>query len=375
MGKTSKFILVVFLILACAGIGCAAHKYFNTPEKLTMKYVSKHMDASGKFEYRTNLNPEIKYDETGYNENAHAGLLYAMYQYETKTNDKSLKNKRILASDYFVKRFIKPQGNKMFAVASIRQDDNGENIYSVGSTGIAITALTNLYPEKQIDLRTLRGMGKYIVSMQNPDGSFRSFSPNAAPDMSNPDVNGEAAMGLLTLFETDPEITWVNSAKKALIYTATQRKGKKDLPFDQWTVIATQKLFAMPNNGLSDSERDLLLNNAEVFADTAIKKQVTDKGEAYAGSFTDDRKLGSVASVMEGLAAAYDCTPNIKLKKEIKNSLDLGIAFLAKYQIKSGSLAGGIPQDADWKNSTRKRHTEIKLDQVQHALSAFVQAK
>ena len=46
---------------------------------LSIEYLKNNTLESGRFVYNSNINPDIKYDNTKYNALRHAGTLYSMY--------------------------------------------------------------------------------------------------------------------------------------------------------------------------------------------------------------------------------------------------------------------------------------------------------
>ena len=79
---------------------------------------------------------------------------------------------------------------------------------------------------------------------------------------------------------------------------------------------------------------------------------------------------------MEGMIAAYDCVSAGVLKMRIVNSINLGLAHLSRYQIKIGELEGGIPKSRIWNTlEAQDEDKEIRIDYVQHTLSAWVMYK
>ena len=94
------------------------------------------------------------------------------------------------------------------------------------------------------------------------------------------------------------------------------------------------------------------------------------------GSFNGTRTLCGNATIMEGLIAAYDVVSDASLKTKIAKSAAAGTSFLMKYQVQSGKMEGGIPGTSNWKSkNSQKSDKEIRIDNVQHSLSAFINYK
>jgi len=69
------------------------------------------------------------------------------------------------------------------------------------------------------------------------------------------------------------------------------------------------------------------------------------------------------------------------LRQQMVVAIDEGIQFLLRSQIRSGKYAGGIPRaiqvlpedHPQFTESFNHRATEVRIDYVQHALSAMLQ--
>ena len=381
-----KTILITISVLIFLALFFVIFKFYehsvslNKSINLAIEYMENNTLDNGRFVYRTNVYPWISFFGKGkkYNCTRHAGVLYAMYLCERYLKNYSLKEKRYLASEYLIKNYIKEISPDMYAVISNPKEENLQvSEAKLGSTGLALCSLSNLYPEGKIDLKILQGLGDFIIYMQKSDGSF--YSKYIVPEKLKSDkfvslyYPGEAALGLLFLNEVDPDKKWTTAAQKALLYLANFRKDPRYKGnFDHWALIATKKLFETPNNGLNDDEKQLLQTSVENMTYAVLDKQVTDKNSPYRGSFVDNIQLGSIATIMEGLTAAYYVTNDRKLKAEIKKALKLGTGFLSRYQVKEGTLKGGIPANAYWNSPDRIIAKIIRIDNVQHALSAWI---
>jgi hypothetical protein len=69
------------------------------------------------------------------------------------------------------------------------------------------------------------------------------------------------------------------------------------------------------------------------------------------------------------------------LRKQMTVAIDDGLRFLLRSQIRTGQYAGGIPRaiqilpraHPQFKGSFNRRATEVRIDYVQHALSAMLE--
>ena len=381
MRKNLSIILVILVCMAAISFICVKsftrNNAFDDSINLAIAYIANHTEPEGRFIYKTSTDPEKKFNRARYNSVRHAGVLYSMYLCERYLKNHSLRDKRYLASDYFVKRYIKPAGKDMFMVISLPEEENKKAVDAkTGASGLALAALSNLYGENKVDLKILQGLGNFLVYMQKSDGSF--YSKYDLQTASRDDkfkslyYPGEAALGLLYLNEAAPSEKWVDTSKKALLYL-TKSREKENMPFDHWYALALKKLFETPDNHLTADEELLLRNHASRLAGSAVLGQIMDKKNKFYGSFGGQMRLNSIATVMEGLNALYYCVDDRNLKKRIKQSLYAGNAFIAKYQVKEGDLAGGIPYSPFWAaKQAPSKYKVIRIDNVQHALSAWI---
>jgi hypothetical protein len=214
-----------------------------------MNYLYQCILKTGRFQYRKNVNPEIKYDNKTYNSLRHAGALYALYMYEKMGLETKYHDSRILSSKYFINRYIEKIDDKRYIILSRPQEEGIKfPIAKTGAAGIALCALCNLYNEKEVELPLLRGLGEFILSMMDEDGRVYAYY-NMLEDTIDKEAEaifypGEAASGLMYLFETDPQQKWLNAAKKIIMNIIQTRKTLElDMPFDHWSVLVIEKLF------------------------------------------------------------------------------------------------------------------------------------
>ncbi len=381
------FVIVVYAVVK-KSIGHAAvvDTSLDNSINLAMSYLSKSTLPTGRFVYYANVDTTKKYNQKLYNALRHAGTLYSMYLCERYYGDDSLKEKRLLASKYLIDNYVKKVGENMYAVVSKVEEEGGDAATAkLGGAGLALLGLSNLYPEGKVDLKVIQGLGNFIVYLQNPDGSYYSKFDveNSKKDGSFNSLYypGEAAYGLLFLNEVDPNVKWVNSAKKALIYIANTNKNKSDkekdkMPFDHWTLLATKKLFETPNNGLTSDEKHLLQQHAELMANLILDTQIIDDGAPYLGGYIDNLGLCSIGTRMEGLVAVYAVIEDTKMKEKVYRALTLGTEFLSQFQVKEGEMAGAIPTNAHWRLSNApEKNKVIRIDNVQHVISAWITFK
>ena len=349
---------------------------------LALLYISKNIRPNGRFVYRNNLNPKKKYSDKYYSSLRHAGTLYSMYLCERLLGKEALYNKRLLSSEYLVKNYIKKVGKDMYGLLSKPEEEAPALLATSGGTGLALIALSNLLKDNKISKHILEKMGNFLIFMQTPQGDFCPSFELVKKEKSNLHsaryYPGESCLGLLYLYEFDKQEKWLETAKKGLLRLAEKAadKGVANLSFDHWGMLATQKLFATPDNALNSPQRALLTAFAERNVKAIIAKQNLNTRDENFGSFTINRSLCGNATNMEGLIAAYQCLDNKVLRQKLAYSLKAGVEFLMKKQVKTGVCEGGIPSSPNWdKPDAKNADKEIRIDYVQHTMSAWIAYK
>lgn len=373
-------------------------KTLRTAIDLGAQYITSACQSSGEWVYLDHLDPAVFY-KPRYNELRHTGALYALatyYQYakERGTLDAKrgaqIKNVLARSAKFFTKRYVAPMGKEGARVLGVwaRPEDgaSGKPEVKLGGNGLGLVGLlgTESVAPGTTSIETLRALGRGLLFLQNPDGSFASkYSKDRGKqtDWNSLYYPGEAALGLtmLSSFERDPKLKtlWLNAAIKAVGYLARSRKGQTNVPADHWALIATGKFWTQMNATGESTPR------------AEIKAEIMDHALQICNAILVDAALHDarttpVATRLEGLLAVYPILGNdqLNLKTQIKAAAATELSRLIATQVKSGELAGAIPRafgalppgvpgpalPPDDKN----RNGEIRIDYVQHALSALM---
>lgn len=141
---------------------------------------------------------------------------------------------------------------------------------SLGAAGLGLAALAEMAHAQpgSVPLADLQGLGRFVVYLQHGDGSFVSryrTERGFDEDWQSLYYPGEAALGLISLYEIDHNRSWLNAAARALSYLTKTRVGVRDLPADHWALIATAKLLPHYRESACPSSRaDLIAHAARV---------------------------------------------------------------------------------------------------------------
>src|SRR5262249_5494752 len=139
----------------------------------------------------------------------------------------------------------------------------------LGATGLGLVGLLaaeELEPGT-ISAPTLRALGRFLVFMQRPDGSFNStYNPTTGPTNRFDSLYypGDALLALAELAAWDHDARWREAALRGIRFLATSRAGQSDVPSDNWALVATQEL--LEQGGVDDRDRELLLHHAAQIA-------------------------------------------------------------------------------------------------------------
>ncbi len=358
---------------------------------LGRQYLIKACDADGKFVYRVNLNPTV-HPKPKYNMLRHAGTMYALAQYETHRPEQTTRDSLKRAAG-FLRRTIRPLPDSpdllaVWSLPEITGSKNGIQL-KLGGTGLGLVALLSVEHilPGTTPLEDLRRLGRFLVFMQKEDGSFyaKYFPEKGARNDAWISLYypGEAALGLLLLYEHDPDPLWLRTALQAITYLAQKRSHQPLVEADHWILLATAKLFSFQHKLDQVFPQDLFLRHAVQICESILAQRVQlEPGSAQYGCFSDDGLTSPTATRLEGLLTALTFLPSqsADLRERITTAVHLGVGFLLSSQIKAGPYPGGITRairrlpisHPKFSSSFNRRATEIRIDYVQHAISALL---
>ena len=253
----------------------------------------------------------------------------------------------------------------------------------LGAAGLGLVALAEIRRVRPnaVTLEDLQALGRFLVFLQKNDGSFYlKYLEDSGPvaDYQELYYPGEAALGLISLYELDHRGEWLVAAGKALSYLAQSRAGSQDVPPDDWALIATARLLPYCKQAKCPVSQAKLVRHAVQICQTLLKRQITSASPVLDGGFDPDGSTSPAATSLEGLLSALEFLPSDQkeLRARIEVAVERGVNFLLRAQIKSGPFAGGMPAEAFGGDSGAAQHdpaaSEVRIDYVQHALCALL---
>jgi hypothetical protein len=356
---------------------------------LASGYLVRASGPDGRFAYRVNTDPQVTV-EPKYNQLRHAGTIYAMANYHARKPDPELADALRRSAKYLVDQTVAPvDEEKGVSAVWTRPEQTGQRPLSakLGGAGLALVGLIALEREAPgtTSRETLRALGRFVLFMQRSNGSFHSkYVPlrgGKQSDFVSLYYPGEAALGMVMLYELDGHVRWLQSAADALAHLASSRAGQTDIPADHWALLATARLLRHLDKCESRASRAGLVRHAEQVCESILAGRVERASyPELIGALADDGVVAPTSTRLEGLLAALTFLPqtgNGELRGRIETAVQQAMAFLLPTQVPDGDYRGGFPRAArriqGKSDRFNRRATEIRIDYVQHAMSAMMQ--
>ena len=267
------------------------------------------------------------------------------------------------------------------APASSTQTNDGDRLASLGAAALGLIALigADRHGVETVPIETLRGLGRFLQAMQRDDGSFRSrwFADGRDDVWRSLYYPGEAALALLWLARVEPDRVlakrWSRAAVDALLALADERRGFEPVLPDHWALIATGAL-ACGGVELAPGEHDALTLHAWQIARGMVAERRA--VEASVGGFVDDDRVTPTATRLEGLLALSAWSLPDEARRQIDVSTGPALEWLLASIPVTGPSAGAVPRHrATERGLAYARQAEVRIDYVQHALSALSLAR
>lgn len=365
---------------------------------LAARYLHDQMAAQGKMVYRRHaLTAEA--DTGRYNLLRHAGSLLALAEYHLEHPPDVDQQDRIGHSLAFLKRCcLRPSRPGADDLALWSDPDlvggrRGYPVAKLGGAGLALAAMAQWRRIRadHVPLQDMQALARFILSMQRADGRFQSLhalqSGQHDPHWESLYYPGEAALGLILLFEHDGDQRWLEAAIDALRALARQRETLPDPPPDHWALLATGRLWQQQPQALEAALPEgfswqpapgktalapLLMEHALSVAGFMLREQSSAQGpDCTQGSFTDDGRTTPTATRLEGLLGVLPLLHGHQDQAAIARSVREGMGFLLRAQrLEPPSLGSFSRTSPDCPDGDRRAH-EVRIDYVQHAMAAM----
>lgn len=180
----------------------------------------------------------------------------------------------------------------------------------LGATGLGLVTLiaARQAGDQSVPLSDLKALGRFLLALQRPDGSFAHRYLRSTGELTNWEslyYPGEAALGLIRLYEVDGASEWLETAVKALSFLAKSRAASSSVPADHWALISTAEMLPLGAQAGVVLPRTLLVQHAQQIVTELLRKQNTDAGRLeLLGSFDSLGRTVPAATSLEGLLAA-----------------------------------------------------------------------
>jgi hypothetical protein len=337
-------------------------------------YLVHNCGPDGRFVYRINFGTGRV--AASYSVVRHAGAMYALamlYDYEgdSRASNALLRAAAFLRQNY-VGPGVRPEQLVVWSHPSSQPSDA-----ELGATGLGLVALTAAHQvdPNSVPVDELEALGRFLLFLQRNDGSFvskYSIARGPVSDWNSLYYPGEAALGLISLYEADRNRQWLNAAARGLSYLAKSRAGLSTVPADHWALIATAKLLPYCEKIACPVSREELVRHAIQVCDSILREQIANPARLVLdGAFDPYGRTAPAATRLEGLLAALEFLPEEQaaLRRQIETASARGVLFLLRAQITSGPYAGGVPGAVI---AGGKDASVIRVDYVQHALCALL---
>ncbi len=348
--------------------------------------------GSGAFTYTVNVDPTVPVVRD-YSILRHQGTIYSLGMYDDAFPhpDNVAVMRRAVE---FMRRccYVDLDGGRATAVREPESvaKQASRRYYKLGGAGLGLLALASVERKSPgfVPREEMQKVAQFGRMLQRRDGSFYSLYSPAAGGRTAYNKSlyypGEMAKGWVALFELHPEsVAALRDASRALEYLAKTRARSGEAPADHWALLATARLLQASEQSGIEVPRGALVNHAlqvcHAILDEARHPQPV---PAMEGSLAPQGAVTPTATRLEGLQAALTFLPaDHPMVPHIRAAIDRGIDFLVRAQVKEGTHAGGLPQaisrlpddGTDAVRTFNEQATEIRIDYVQHSLSALVQ--
>jgi hypothetical protein len=336
-------------------------------------YLTRHLRDDGMYDYEwaaSSASPG-----PGYNLLRHAGTTYSLFQLYNTTGKEAHYQAAVAALDYLraKRQYAAGDPSRCFEV-------EGADV-KLGGAGLTLLALVEQAKARPegADRPWMHCLAEHIVHQTDETGDMASYY--AEPDRYRHHERrsiyypGEALLGLVRLYEIDPEPRWQQTAARAANYLVHQRwvalGVRLTVPPDAWLLQALEVLHRqLPDSAYADY----------AFAIAEVMTRAQLMGERVPEDVRGGRGTRGLPGVVatgarnEALAAAAQLERRLRPGETFfLERLKAGVGYALRNQY-TETIAFGLQRPATslggFRNSARD--TRIRIDGVQHNLSGLL---
>jgi len=345
---------------------------------LSAGYLVRACASTGRFAYRVDTGSGVAL--RSYNVVRHAGAIYALAVWNRSHPDRAAVDAMARAAAFLRANYLGAGADgRSDTLAIWSRPGASTSEASLGAAGLGLVAMTATEQARprSVPLAEMQGLGRFLAFLEKSDGSFYSryrAESGADGDWQSLYYPGEAALGLVSLYELDHSPQWLTAAGRALSYLARSRAAAGDLPADHWALIATARLLPYYARSGCPASRAELVAHAARICRSILRDRPTGPDGRLDGGFDPAGRTTPTATRLEGLLAALEFLPDdgSDLRPGIEAAVRSGAAFLLRAQIGAGAYAGGMPMAMPGGSAASARASDVRIDYVQHALCAWL---
>jgi hypothetical protein len=331
-------------------------------------YLARAVSANGKFRY--SHDPRTGRTAKRYNILRHAGAILALLEASRAVGNQSYLEAAARALAFLDRKTERLDGG------TCRVVERGKA--KIG--GNALAALCYAKPETGRVVRTgedrLRSLLGWIAEALNADGTFVFHKWDTAGERACSFVSeyypGEACLALVRGFEATGEERWLDAARRIAETRIDQQRSIASPPHDHWLLYALDALDAvMPSARY--------VQHAAFLADAMLEAQHGDEAPpGWEGGYDVPPRSTPTSTRMEGLIAAARLARRhgaVDLERAALAGITSGLRFVARCQLGSARLKPGRASGTfDPRGGVVRGcgDDEIRIDYVQHAISAYL---
>lgn len=347
-------------------------------------FLAGQIREDGSFVYHVHINPAIKL-KPFYNWVRHAGAIMVLEDYYHLSGKEELIPLMKMAADRMRTDSIRPVEGIPNATAvwedGIANGLEDRRFAILGGAGLGLLALVRLneIAPNAVPKGELEALANFILAMVKPTGDvYPTWDPEVggpSDEWASPFNAGEAALGLIALYEATGEPKWLDSAKTIFGFLIDSRANLETGVIDHWALLATSSVW--PH--LQASERPLYREHARKIVAAMLATQVRNN-TIHDGTFGNIGTTTTTATMLEGiLAAEFLFREEAEFHRNVLASIEAGMKFLFNAQIRNGPFAGAItrsvslmPLDKPEAMEFNSRASVVRIDYIQHVLNAFI---